>query len=341
MNNNQIKAIILAAGKGTRMKSDRAKVMHGVFFAPMLQHVLAAIAPLDIQETVVVTGHQADVVESAFADSAVVFARQAEQLGTAHAVLATELLLADFVGTVLILCGDTPLIRSETLEAMLSSHRERGSRLTVMTTVMENPDNYGRIITDESGHLLKIVEEKDASPLEKEIKEINAGVYCVDAGFLFEGLKKVGADNRQGEFYLTDLVEIAGAGGLPVTRHVCTDPQEVLGVNSRIELAGAHRELQLRRNYQLMKDGVTIIDPYAVEISPEVRIGADTEIARNVSLSGGSVVGCGCKIGMNTVIRDCRIGDRVTIGSLCFLANHNVGADEIVSSGTVVRDDKS
>ena len=335
MNNGQIKAIVLAAGKGTRMKSDQAKVMHEVFFAPMLQHVLAAIAPLDIQETVVVTGHQADVVESAFADSGVVFARQEEQLGTAHAVLAAEPPLTGFAGTILILCGDTPLIRTETVAAMLESHREQGSRLTVMTTVMEKPDNYGRIMTDEKGHILKIVEEKDASPEERGIREINAGLYCVDAGFLFEGLRKVDSDNRQGEFYLTDLVEIARDEGLPVSRHICADPQEVLGINSRIEMAGAHRELQLRRNYQLMSKGVTIIDPYSVEISPEVSVGADSEISRNVSLSGKTVVGSGCKIDMNTVICDCRIGDRAAIGPLCFLEKQDVKADGVVFPGTI------
>ncbi len=335
MSNKGVKAVILAAGKGTRMKSDKAKVMHEVFFAPMLQHVLSAISPLDISETIVVTGHQADVVEDTFSGSQVAFARQKEQLGTAHAVQAAESSLAGFNGTVLILCGDTPLIRTETVEAMLASHGEQGSCLTVMTTVMENPENYGRIMTDDSGRILKIVEEKDATLEEKDIREINAGLYCVDADFLFEGLRKIGSDNRQGEFYLTDLVEIARREGLPVGRHICADPLEVLGVNSRIEMAGAHSELQLRRNYQLMSDGVTITDPYSIEVSPEVKIGSDSEISRNVGLSGQTVIGRGCKIGMNTVICDCRVGDRTKIGALCFLEKQDIGKDVNVSSGTV------
>lgn len=336
MENKQIKAIILAAGKGTRMKSDKAKVMHEVFFAPMVHHVLNAITPLGLQGAVVVTGHQAGAIEESLAGFDVAFARQEQQNGTAHAVLAAEDLFDDFKGTVLILCGDTPLVRAETLQAMLAAHAASEAILTVMTTRMADPANYGRIITDEQGDLLRIVEEKDATPAEREINEINAGIYCVAGAFLFKGLRGIGSDNRQGEFYLTDLIEIARADGLAVNRHICADPLEVLGVNSRVELADAHKALQLRRNYQLMMDGVTIIAPDSVDIGPGVELGADCEIGRNVIIAGQSVLGRGCVVGANTIIRDCRIGEGVEIGSLCGLENCNIPDRQCVETGRIM-----
>jgi bifunctional UDP-N-acetylglucosamine pyrophosphorylase/glucosamine-1-phosphate N-acetyltransferase len=336
MKNDQIKAIVLAAGKGTRMKSNRAKVMHEVFFAPMLHHVLNAVAPLSLQGTVVVTGHQAETIEESLCDFNVAFARQAQQNGTAHAVLAAENLFRDFQGTVLILCGDTPLVRTETLQAMLAAHSSSQAILTVMTTKMAEPANYGRIITDDQGNLLRIVEEKDASAAEREINEINAGIYCVASTFLFKGLREIDSDNRQGEFYLTDLIEIARSDGFAVNRHVCEDPLEVLGVNSRLDLAGAHSALQNRRNRQLMMSGVTIIGPDSVDISFEVEIGPDCEIGRNVTITGRSVVGRDCLIGPNTIIRDCQIGDRVRIGSFCCLENCDIEDHRLLETGTIM-----
>ena len=248
MINERIKAIVLAAGKGTRMKSSKAKVMHEVFFAPMLHHVLNAIMPLGLESSVVVTGHQAEAVENSLNDYDVVFARQEKQIGTANAVLAAEKFYRDFEGTVLIICGDTPLVRAETLQAMVAAHSTSEAILTVMTTNMPDPANYGRIVTDDQGNLLRIVEEKDASLAEKEIKEINAGIYCVDGSFLLNGLHEIGSDNRQGEYYLTDLIEVARKNGLSVNRYICEDPLEVLGVNSKMELARANTVFQMRQN---------------------------------------------------------------------------------------------
>ncbi len=224
MSSELTKVVILAAGKGTRMKSEKAKVMHEVFFAPMLHHVLAALAPLNLlDDTVVVTGHQAEVVEASLVDFPVAFARQGQQLGTAHAVLAARHFYDDFTGTVLIICGDTPLLRSETIRSMLNNHRSSGGGVTVMTTRMVDPTGYGRIISDPGGGIQKIVEEKDTSADERLISEVNAGVYCVDATFLGEGLKGVTDNNSQQEFYLTDLVALARAGGLRVGRCFCPD----------------------------------------------------------------------------------------------------------------------
>lgn len=332
------KVVIMAAGKGTRMKSERAKVMHEVFFAPMLHHVLGALAALGLlRETVIVTGHQAEVVEASLPDFPGAFARQVEQLGTAHAALAAGAFYADFAGTVLILCGDTPLLRPDTLLGMLTAHRLSTAALTVMTTTMPDPRNYGRIVTDRAGNILRIVEEKDATAEEKLISEINAGVYCVDGGFLREGLGQVDDRNRQREYYLTDLVAIARGKELGVSGYSCPDPLEVLGVNSRLELADAHRELQARRNRQLLLDGVTIFGADSVEIAPEVRIGGDSVIGRNVRISGNSCLGAACRVGPQVVLHNCQVGAGVTLEPGVFLSDCEVVAGATVPAGTVCR----
>lgn len=332
----EVRGIILAAGKGTRMKSDKAKVMHEVFFAPMLHHVIKALEPLDPEDIVVVTGHQAQLVEDTLQGFPVRFARQERQLGTAHAVMAAEPLFKAFGGTVLIICGDTPLVRSPTLQGMLAAHHGAGAQLTVMTTVMTDPVNYGRIVTDDKGQLLRIVEEKDASPAEKEICEINAGIYCVDGSFLFNGLREVGSDNRQGEFYLTDLVAVARARGLEAGRYTCKDPIEVLGVNSPAELAVAQGEMRVRRNRQLACSGVEILEPDSVEISPEVQVGPGSELAGNVSISGATILGDGCKVGRDTIILNCIIGKLAIIGASCRLKNCAIEAGAEVGAGSVI-----
>lgn len=335
MSSERTKVVIMAAGKGTRMKSESAKVMHEVFFSPMLHHVILALEPLALlEETVVVTGHQAEVVEASLTSFPVSFARQGEQLGTAHAVLAAQAFYDDFEGTVLILCGDTPLIRSETLQGMLAHHRASAAAITVMTTRMTDPANYGRIITGPDGEILRIVEEKDATTEEKLIGEINAGVYCVEARFLRAGLRAVDDNNRQREFYLTDLVGIARSRALLIGRYFCPDSVEVLGVNSRLELAEAHRVLQDRRNRQLMLDGVTIIGPESVEIAPGVRIGRDTVIARNVQISGNTTVGESCRIGPQVVLRSCSVGERAVIEPSTVLRDCRVLAGATVAAGT-------
>ena len=206
-----LSTIILAAGKGTRMKSEKAKVLHELFFAPMIHHVLNALTGLDRAKDVVIVGHQRDKVMASLENFDVEFSVQEEQLGTGHAVLAAENHLAGSGDAIMILCGDTPLIQTETLQAMYAHHQKSNTPLTVMTTHLTNPTNYGRIISDESGNVLSIVEEKDATDEEREITEINAGIYCADESFLFSALKEVGTNNSQGEVYLTDIVAIAVA----------------------------------------------------------------------------------------------------------------------------------
>lgn len=324
MKKTSVYAVVLAAGKGTRMKSDKAKVLHEVFFQPMIHHVMDALSSLDISETVVVIGHQGKEVEASLSELSPIFVVQEAQLGTGHAVLATEKILGDRSGTVLILCGDTPLIQGATLKAMLSQHRDTGGALTLMTTELDDPTNYGRIISAPDGSVLRIVEEKDAEPAQKSICEINAGIYCVDAAFLFKALAKVGTDNKQGEMYLTDIVEVARKTGLKVNRFVCPDSEEILGVNSRVELAEAHAALQKRRNYELMLAGVTMYQPETISIEKTVSVAPDTVIFPNTQITGKTTVGKGVQIGSFSMLHDCRIGDGVTIGAYSHLTGMHV-----------------
>ncbi len=324
MENIPVYAVVLAAGKGTRMKSGKAKVLHEVFFKPMIHHVMEALSFLDISETVVVVGHQGREVEASLSILQPTFVRQEAQLGTGHAVLATKKILAGRRGTVFILCGDTPLIQGATLKAMLFQHQDSGGALTLMTTGLDDPTNYGRVISAPDGGVLQIVEEKDADPVQKSIHEINAGIYCVDNTFLFEALAKVGTDNKQGEMYLTDIVKIAKQAGLKINRFVCRDSAEILGVNSRVELADAHANLQHRRNRELMLAGVTMYQPETISIEKTVSIAPDTVIFPNTQITGKTMVGKGVQIGSFSMLHDCYIADGVTIGAYSHLAGVHV-----------------
>ncbi len=323
---SELYALVLAAGKGTRMRSERAKVLHEIFFAPMIEHVLAALTPLKPTATVAVVGHQREAVERVLAGRGVQFAFQQKQNGTAHAVLAAADLLAGRLGTTLILCGDTPLIRSQTLEALLTRHGRVGAALTVLSAAPVDPSGYGRIVCDDQGGLLRIVEEKDASAAEREIGEVNAGVYCVANDFLFQALGQVGSDNRQNEMYLTDIVAIARKAGRSVQHWCCPDPDEMLGVNSRVELARAHTLLQQRRNRQLMESGVTLLQPETILIAPQVEIGPDTVIAPQVEISGATRIAAGCRINSFVKLHDCTLEEGAEIPSFSNLQATRVTA---------------
>lgn len=332
--------VILAAGKGTRMKSEKAKVLHHVFYAPMLHHVLTAVKPLGADKTVVIIGHQRDDVEQSIAGFDVVLCIQEEQLGTGHAVLCAEQLIGGKKGTVMILCGDTPLIQTETLELMYAQHLAHGGPLTIMTTLLENPANYGRIVANDAGKVLSIVEEKDATLEQKKIKEINAGIYCVDADFLFSTLKKVGTNNSQGEVYLTDIVSIAAEQKRPVEKYRTPSPQDVLGVNSRIELAEAHKELQMRRNRQLMLDGITMHDPATTSIAPDVKIGRDVILYPGVHITGHSVIGGNCTLETGVFLKDSILGENVSIGAYSYLERSVIEAGKDVAPHSVVLNER-
>jgi bifunctional UDP-N-acetylglucosamine pyrophosphorylase/glucosamine-1-phosphate N-acetyltransferase len=335
MEYSSVVGIVLAAGKGTRMESDTPKVLHDVFFSPMIHYVLDALQPLSLGKNIVVTGHRHQLVEDALRGYPLSFVHQSQQLGTGHAVLACEYELRSHRGAVLILCGDTPLVRTETLQEFLHAHGESDSLLTVMTTNVAIPDNYGRIISDEYGNIVKIVEEKDASPDQKAISEINAGIYCVDAQFLFNALQRVGTDNMQGEVYLTDIVAIAKKDGIHVHKFCCADSEEILGVNSRRELAQAHSVLQKRHLNMLMDFGVTFIQPESITIGKHVAIGKDSVIHPNTSITGRCSVGSGVCIDSFVKIQDCTIGDCVHIGCFTHLEQVNVPSWSTVAPHTV------
>lgn len=301
------------------MKSSRAKVLHEVFHAPMLHHVLRALQPLKPEQNIVVVGHQKEKVGNSLADFSVSLATQTEQLGTGHAVLAAESVISTSESVVMILCGDTPLILPETLSAMHQHHVSSGATLTLMTTILEKPTNYGRIVSTDSGKIKCIVEEKDADANQKEIKEVNTGIYCVNQDFLFSTLKQVGTNNSQGEVYLTDIVGIAVEKGLGVEKFVNSDPIHVLGVNSRVELAQAHHELLMRRNHDVMMQGVTMYQPESITIEETVQIGEDCILHPNVTLLGNTKIGKNCVLHNGAIIVDGSIEDNVVIGPYCYV----------------------
>uniref|UniRef100_UPI0040564170 sugar phosphate nucleotidyltransferase n=1 Tax=Candidatus Electronema sp. TaxID=2698783 RepID=UPI0040564170 len=273
-------------------------------FKPMLHHVLDAVTAAGIARQAVIVGHQREAVLASLAAYRISPVVQEEQLGTGHAVLCAETACAG-ADLVMILCGDTPLIRPDTLQALLRQHQERGADLTLMTTELDNPFGYGRIISGADGQVLRIVEEKDANADERALREINAGIYLADRSFLFAALRQVGRNNSQGEVYLTDIVGIAVREGRRVEKFVHRPAIDVLGVNSRVELAQAHAELQMRRCRELMLAGVTIYSPETVLISPESVIGQDAVIHAGVHLVGPCQIGAGAVIGAHSVLHGC------------------------------------
>ena len=333
-------AVILAAGKGTRMKSDTAKVLHEILFRPMVHHVLDAVRAAGVDRIAVVVGHQRERVLLCLRDYSFAPVFQQEQLGTGHAVLCAEQVCSG-AGTVLILCGDTPLIRAGTLRAMISDHRRLRSALTLMTTVVADPFGYGRIITDGDSRISGIVEEKDADERQRRITEINAGIYLVDRKFLFTALKQVGTDNSQGEAYLTDIVAIAGREGVPVNRFVHGEPVDVLGINSRVELAKAHAEMQRRRNTELMLAGVTMYGPETVYIAQGIPVGRDTIIHPGVMVTGRSSVGIGCILEPGVSLHDCAAADYAIIGAWSALRGVAVQPSEYIPPRTFRSSDEA
>lgn len=237
---DNLAVIILAAGKGTRMRSGVVKVLHPLLGRPMLSYTLeVCLEYLQPAKTVVVIGHQAEQIRNCFTDPRITFVHQDGQLGTGHAVSMTEPLLRDFTGTILILCGDTPLITSHLLAEMVKHHQDKRVTLTILTALRQDPTGYGRVVHGPRGGLYKVVEEKDATNREREIKEVNAGIYCVQAPFLFQALGRLRSDNAQGEYYLPDIIEIAHHQKKKIATLCAPDPEEVVGINTRAELTQA------------------------------------------------------------------------------------------------------
>ncbi|MEZ4601378.1 MAG: bifunctional UDP-N-acetylglucosamine diphosphorylase/glucosamine-1-phosphate N-acetyltransferase GlmU [Syntrophotaleaceae bacterium] len=324
MEQHKLAAVILAAGKGTRMKSERPKVVHQVNGRPVVSYPVRLARTLGCDPTVLVVGHGAEDVQGCLTNETVQFALQPEQLGTGHALLCAKERLKGFSGTVLLLCGDVPLLKEETLSRLVRYHQEQGTAATVLTAEAAEPFGYGRILR-EDGEVTGIVEERDATEEQKAIREINTGIYTFEAPLVFEALERLECDNAQGEYYLTDVLQAMRARGRKVQALVMPDMEEAMGINDRIQLAKAEEVMRLRVNEALMRNGVTLIDPRAAYIEDRVRIGADTMIYPGVCLSGDTSIGRNCVIEPHVVIRDCVIGDDVRIKSGSVLEGSRVG----------------
>lgn len=308
----QRNAIILAAGKGTRMKSKLYKVLHQVCGKPMVAHVLDQLEGAKIDNIITVVGYGAETVEEAIGTRAK-FVLQKQQLGTGHAVMQAADLLADLDGQTLVVSGDTPLFTADTFRKLFEYHTQRKAAVTILTSQAPDPTGYGRIVRNEVGIVERIVEQKDATEEEKAIKEINTGVYCFDNRKLFAALKLLKNDNAQGEYYLTDVIEILKGQGEVVTAYRMKDFDESMGVNDRIALARANQLMQARINANLMKQGVTMLDPATTYIDAGVKIGNDTVLEGNVVIKGHTVIGSDCYISAGSRIIDSTLHDNVTV----------------------------
>jgi bifunctional UDP-N-acetylglucosamine pyrophosphorylase/glucosamine-1-phosphate N-acetyltransferase len=326
----ELAVLILAAGQGTRMKSGLAKVLHRVGGEPLIYYPIARAGELGASRIIVVLGHQYDqvtaAIETHFGRLEVEVVLQRDQLGTAHAVQQAAPRLEDVRGPVMILYGDVPLLRVETLRRLREVWPAGG--LALVTTRLDDPHGYGRIVRDTSGRLLRVVEQKDASADERALEEINAGIYCVDATLLREALASVGRKNAQREFYLTDLAAIAAARGAVVT--VSAEPAEVMGINDRAQLAACEAALQRRITLALMQGGVTLRDPSRVVIEAGVTVGADSEIGAGVELRGQTRIGAACRIEAGAILTDAVVGDGVHIKPYCVLTECIVGTGAIL-----------
>jgi bifunctional UDP-N-acetylglucosamine pyrophosphorylase / glucosamine-1-phosphate N-acetyltransferase len=321
--------VILAAGKGTRMKSARPKILHDLAGRSLIEHVLHTIRPLGAVETVMVVGHGADEVQDALREwPALKYVVQSPQLGTGHALLQTRPVLDNRAGSVLLLYADVPLLQSGTLSRLVEHHHASHAAATVLTAEFADPYGYGRIVRDPDGRIARIVEERDASADERRIREINSGIYTFSLGPLFDAVQGLATDNAQGEYYLTDLIAAYRRRRLRVETLSIDDAAELRGVNTRVDLAELAGLLRERKRRALMLDGVTLDDPATAYIDADVEIGADTTIGPSVVLSGRTVIGARCRIHAGVRLTDAVLGDDVTV------LDHSVIEDTTLPSGT-------
>ncbi|SFD85928.1 UDP-N-acetylglucosamine diphosphorylase/glucosamine-1-phosphate N-acetyltransferase [Sharpea azabuensis] len=291
----KIYAVVLAAGKGTRMKSDKPKVVHEVLFKPMINHVVDALKDLGVDEIVVVVGHEAEQVKALLPED-VKTVYQREQLGTGHAVLCAKEVLGDKEGMTLVLNGDAPLVQKSTLKGLIDTFKAKASKATVMTAHCDTSVAYGRIINVD-GQVKGIVEFKDLAEDQKDITEMNTGEYCFDNQALFNALSQVTNNNAQNEYYLTDVIGIMNQEGLPISSYEIDDFDEVGGINDRVALVEATKTLARRINHEWLLNGVTVIDPDQTYIGTDVTIGTNTVIEPGTIIKGASVIGENCHIG--------------------------------------------
>ena len=349
-----IKTVILAAGKGTRMKSNTPKVLHKIMDKTLLGYVLDNVKNIS-QEAFVIVGHYAQevekFVEENYKNTKTVL--QSPQLGTGDAVSKVCPFLKDYKGLVLILCGDTPLIKEDTLKEFIDYHKSQNSDLTVMSAIFDNPANYGRIIRENDGTIKCIVEEKDASPEQKSVKEINAGIYCLDWSKISPAFSQLTSNNAQGEYYLTDIIEWGKKMNLAVNAFTLKNNEEIFGINSRLHLAEATRIMNERKLTELMENGVTIVDPSSTWISEDTEIGKDTIIYPSTYLEGKNKIGENCKIGPfahfrggvevadnvkigNFVeVKKSKINSNTNAGHLSYIGDSEIGEHVNIGAGTI------
>ncbi|MDW7675278.1 MAG: bifunctional UDP-N-acetylglucosamine diphosphorylase/glucosamine-1-phosphate N-acetyltransferase GlmU, partial [Bacillota bacterium] len=332
------KAIILAAGKGTRMKSKLAKVLQPINGKAMISYVIEGLQNADISEPVIVVGHQHDDIEKYLGDG-YKYAMQAEQLGTGHAVMmAKEALNINAEGLLLVVCGDTPLITSSTFKNLIKYHEEANAAATILTCHFDDPTGYGRIVRDTANQVVAIVEEKDADNQIKEITEINTGTYCFSNKLLWESLNSIKPNNAQGEYYLTDVIKALVDKNHKVEALVIEDRTETMGINNKVQLAEANMVLRHRKLVELMEAGVTIIDPNTTFIEDQVKIGSDTVIYPFSIIKGSTIIGEDCFIGPNAKIDSTIIGNNVTVDQST-LVSSQIGNDCVIGPYAYLRPD--
>jgi len=333
---NKQACIVLAAGKGTRMKSARAKVLHPIAGRPMLYYPLQAARATGCNHIFVVVGHQRTEVEQAVAADDVSFVLQEHQLGSGHAVAVCEETLANFTGNVLILCGDVPFITVPTLERFMSAHAQADAAVSVLSVHLENPHGYGRIVRGKKGELHAIVEHRDATEPQLLIREINTGIYYCKAPFLFSALKQIGTDNEQGEYYLPDIIAIGRSGCLTVQAIATEAWQEVEGINDRVGLARAEQRMQALIQQRHMLAGVSILQPSSTYIEDQVEIGTEVELHPGTVLRGRTSIGNKCRIEAGCVIANATVGNSVHIGPSCVIEGAEIRHDARISPCTHV-----
>lgn len=351
----EIKAVILAAGKGTRMKSETTpKVLHQIMGKTLLGYVLDNVKNFASEQFVIV-GHHAqeveDFVKTNYTNAKTVL--QTPQLGTGHAVSMVCPNLENYDGLILILCGDTPLIKAETLKSFVDFHKSNNSDITVMSTIFDNPTNYGRIIRDTDNSLKCIVEEKDATPEQKAVKEVNAGIYCLNWGKVKSAFSQLKTNNAQGEYYLTDIISWGKEQALKVNAFILDDSDEIYGINSRLNLATATKIMNRRNLERYMENGVTIVDPESTWISEDTEIGTDTIIYPATYIEGKNKIGKSCKIGPcahlrggvevcdnvkvgNFVeVKKSKISSNTNVGHLSYIGDSELGEHVNIGAGTI------
>jgi len=336
-----ISVVVLAAGKGKRMKSSLPKILHPILGQPIISYVLESVSAISPESTILVLGHGANEVRRSLDYNKIDSIVQKKQLGTGHAVYTTRKKLRNFDGTIVIVNGDSPLLSPATLRKLIRSHQRTKSVLSILTADLLEPHGYGRVIRNGRGEVVRIIEEKDANANQRSITEINSGVYCVESRYLWKVLGQIDRNNDQKEIYLTDIVEIASRDGKKINGIVSKDSEEILGINNRVELSRVEEIIRKRINNKHMLSGVTIVKPDETYISPQAYIGSDTILFPNSFIYGNTQIGKGCKIGPIVWIEDSKIGRNAHINFSSHITNAVLGNSVTIGPFARIRPDST